>query len=278
MDSPVVALIQPADQPPERMLEAARAAEDAGLEELWLWEDCFAASGLAPAAAVLGATHSLRVGIGLLPAPLRAASLAAMEIGSVASMFPGRFLPGLGHGVQDWMGQAGHRAASPLTLLREQVSAIRALLRGQEISTPGGRYVRLDQVALRFPPATVPPVLIGGRGPKTLALAGQLADGVILDDVAPGGRADPAKVAAVLDIIGAARAEAGREGPFEVVAFLPSADAATPAQLADQIGVLGEAGVHRVAVFAGGVDGPPAAGDRLLDFVDTLARTRTLGS
>jgi alkanesulfonate monooxygenase SsuD/methylene tetrahydromethanopterin reductase-like flavin-dependent oxidoreductase (luciferase family) len=48
-----------------------RAAEEAGLEELWLWEDCFAESGVAPAAAVLGWTQRLRVGIGLLPVPLR---------------------------------------------------------------------------------------------------------------------------------------------------------------------------------------------------------------
>src|SRR5690606_30771186 len=77
---PVTCLIQPADQPPDLMIEAARVAESAGIEELWLWEDCFAASGIAPAAAILGSTQRIRVGIGLLPAPLRAPSLTAMEI------------------------------------------------------------------------------------------------------------------------------------------------------------------------------------------------------
>lgn len=32
--APVVALVQPADQPPQHMLEAARVAEGAGLTEL----------------------------------------------------------------------------------------------------------------------------------------------------------------------------------------------------------------------------------------------------
>ena len=35
-------------QPPERLRDIALAAEAAELEELWLWEDCFAESGLAP--------------------------------------------------------------------------------------------------------------------------------------------------------------------------------------------------------------------------------------
>ena len=48
--------------------------------------------------------------------------------------------------------------------------------------------MQLDGVALDWPPAQVPPLLVGARGPKTLRLAGELADGVILDsDVTPDG-------------------------------------------------------------------------------------------
>ena len=57
--------------PPERLRPVARAADVAGLEELWLWEDCFRESGIAAAAAVLAWTERLGVGIGLLPVPLR---------------------------------------------------------------------------------------------------------------------------------------------------------------------------------------------------------------
>ena len=45
----------------------ARAAEDAGLEELWLWEDCFLEGGISAASATLAWTERLRVGVGLLP-------------------------------------------------------------------------------------------------------------------------------------------------------------------------------------------------------------------
>src|SRR6201985_2766366 len=93
--------------PPERLRDLVRAADDAGLEELWLWEDCFLEGGLTTAAAALAWSSRLRVGVGLLPVPLRNPALAAMEIATLARLWPGRFMPGLGHGVQDWMTQIG---------------------------------------------------------------------------------------------------------------------------------------------------------------------------
>ncbi len=91
-------------------------------------------------------------------------------------------MPGLGHGVQQWMAQIGAAVPSPMTLLREYTEAVRDLLHGGTV-TADGRYVQLDQVELDWPPEQVPPVLVGARGPRTLRLAGELADGVILDGV-----------------------------------------------------------------------------------------------
>jgi alkanesulfonate monooxygenase SsuD/methylene tetrahydromethanopterin reductase-like flavin-dependent oxidoreductase (luciferase family) len=163
---------------PERLRSVARAADEAGLEELWLWEDCFWESGIATASAALAWTERLRVGVGLLPVPLRNVAIAAMEIATLQRLFPDRITIGVGHGVQDWMGQVGARAASPMTLLREYLSALQGLLRGQKL-TVEGRYVKLDEVQLDWPPGPVP-LYVGAVGPKTLRLAGELADGVIL--------------------------------------------------------------------------------------------------
>src|SRR5690606_5335841 len=103
--------------------------------------------GLAAAAAALAFTSRIRVATGVLPMPLRNVALTAMEASALERMFPGRFQLGVGHGVQDWMGQAGARPVSPLTLMREYVPALRALLDGDEVSTEG-RYVTLDRVRL----------------------------------------------------------------------------------------------------------------------------------
>jgi alkanesulfonate monooxygenase SsuD/methylene tetrahydromethanopterin reductase-like flavin-dependent oxidoreductase (luciferase family) len=136
---------------PERLREVAEAADEAGLEELWLWEDCFFESGIASASAALAWTERLRVGIGLLPVPLRNVALTAMEIATMQRLFPGRVRVGVGHGVQSWMGQVGARAGSPVSLLREHLGALRALLDGQELTT-NGRYVKLERVKLDWPP------------------------------------------------------------------------------------------------------------------------------
>ena len=65
--------------PPERLREVALSVEDAGVPQLWLWEDCFRESGIAEAAAALAATTELTVAIGVLPMPLRNVALTAME-------------------------------------------------------------------------------------------------------------------------------------------------------------------------------------------------------
>jgi len=164
---------------PESLRRLATTAEEAGLDDLWVWEDCFKQSGLASAAAALAWTERVRVGIGLMPAPLRSTAVTAMEVATLARMFPGRLVAGVGHGVQEWMGQAGVRVASPLTLLREHTTALRSLLAGEEVTT-AGRYVTLDAVRLDWPPAEPVPLWLGGVGPRSLALAGELGDGLIL--------------------------------------------------------------------------------------------------
>ena len=196
--------------PPERLPDLARAADEAGLEQLWLWEDCFLSGGIAAATAALASTTRLQVAIGILPVPFRNVALAAMEIAALHRLFGARAIVGLGHGVQDWMEQVGAQVASPMTLLREYTTALRALLNGETVTTHG-RYVRLDEVTLDWPPELAPELLIGATGPKTLALSGELADGTILT----GGTA-PSGVRAAKQHIGAAK-------EHELVVFVPAA-------------------------------------------------------
>lgn len=177
---PRVGIVFRPQLPPERLREFVASAEAAGLDDVWLWEDCFLEGGLTSAAAALAGSGSLRVGLGLMPAPLRNPALAAMEIATLARLFPGRFVPAAGHGVMPWMDQVGATVASPMTLLREWVTAVRSLLHGHTV-TVSGQYVRLSQVALDWPPPAAPPLLVGGRGPRTVALAGEIADGLVLD-------------------------------------------------------------------------------------------------
>nr|BFE62425.1 LLM class flavin-dependent oxidoreductase [Dactylosporangium thailandense] len=203
--------------PPERLRSIVTAADEAGLEELWLWEDCFLEGGLTTAAAALAWSDRLRVGVGLLPVPLRNVAVAAMETATLLRMFPGRASIAVGHGVQDWMGQVGVRAESPMTLLREYTLALRALLAGERLSTQG-RYVRLDAVALDWPPTGPAPILVGATGPRTLRLSGEVADGTVLT---AGTDIDGVRRARAL--VEEGRTAAGRTGGHEIVMYLHAA-------------------------------------------------------
>ena len=57
-----LAAIFPPTRPPEQIGSVAAAADEAGLAQLWLWEDCFFESGVASAAAVLATTNRVRSG------------------------------------------------------------------------------------------------------------------------------------------------------------------------------------------------------------------------
>ena len=164
---------------PEYLAAAARTADDAGLDELWLWEDCFLAGGMASAAIALANSERLKVGIGILPVPMRNVAATAMEIATLDRAYPGRIRIGLGHGVQEWMAQIGEKVASPMALLREYVTVLSSLLHGERV-TFDGRYVKLADVGLDWPPQTNIELLIGAERPRTLELSGEIGSGTVI--------------------------------------------------------------------------------------------------
>ncbi|HKJ11842.1 MAG TPA: LLM class flavin-dependent oxidoreductase [Ornithinimicrobium sp.] len=236
--------------PPEVLRAAVTEAEYAGVSQLWLWEDCFAEGGVSAAAAALAWSRDLTVGIGLLPVPLRNPALTAMEVATLARMFPGRVTVTLGHGVRPWMEQVGEGVDSPMTLLREHAAAVAALLRGEEV-TVRGRYVQLDHVRLDWPPVSPPLLLIGARGPKTIALAAELTDGVLLDQLT-----DPEPVRAARVTVGDAH----------VALYTPFRPEESAQDLFDRIRALEEAGADTVVVH--GTDDQPDHGRILSALAD----------
>jgi 5,10-methylenetetrahydromethanopterin reductase len=195
---PAVAAVFPVTSPPEALPEFAARVEELGYDGLWMAEDCFYGGGISLAATALAATRELSVCLGLMPASVRNAAIAAMEIATLARMHPGRFQPVFGLGVADWMRQIDAFPRPRLGALGEVVDAVRALLAGRTV-TVAGEHVRLDDVALDRPPEPAPPVLIGTTGPKGIAVAGERADGLLV----PAEAATPEFVSWALEQAGA---------------------------------------------------------------------------
>jgi len=139
----------------------ARAGERAGYRAVFLPEiagrDAFAAlTGLA------GETTELLLGTGIVPMTSRSPRLTAMGAVTVQERSRGRMILGLG------TGPAGRGA---LEELAGQVQELRALLRGG------------SDLALQAEPAV--PIWIAALGPKAVALAGRVADGILLNWCSP---------------------------------------------------------------------------------------------
>jgi len=142
-----------------------------GFDELWVVEDLGFAGGVSQVTAVLEATAGVErpplVGHGIAPAPFRNPAALAMEWATLAEMYPSRLIGGIGHGLVPWMKQIGENVASPLGLLEETIDAVQRLLAGERV-TIDGRFVHLDDVGLEFVPQSVPMVLAGVMGSRSL--------------------------------------------------------------------------------------------------------------
>jgi len=204
MPQPTLGVIFHPAFPPETLVDYARRAESAGFDELWLWEDCFFAGAYTSAAIVLTATERIKVGIGLSPATMRNPLLTAMEITTLARLYPQRFMPGFGHGVDGWMKQIGAAPKSSMKALEETVTAIRGLLRGETV-TMQGDHVHLDNVKMQLTAPQMPPLYVGAMREKSLRLAGRVGDGTIITEMS-----SPAYVRWVRQHIAAGMAESGR--------------------------------------------------------------------
>ncbi len=201
------------EHPPEKLPDFAIRAEKAGFDSLWVVEDCFYGSGIASAATALSVTGQIKVGLGIMPAVARNPVFTAMEIATLGRLFPGRFLPGIGHGVAGWMRQIGALPPSQLSALEEVAGSVRRLLHGEKVSYQGS-YVQLQDAQLLFLPGQIPPISLGVRGPKSLALSGRIADGTILAEFAP-----PAYVSWARRQIDKGISEAGHGRPHHLTVF-----------------------------------------------------------
>ncbi|WP_033346136.1 LLM class flavin-dependent oxidoreductase [Catenuloplanes japonicus] len=200
------------DRAPEELAGFAATVEALGADDLWVVEDLGWTGAISAATVALAATRTLRVGIGIAPVALRNPAVLAMELATVARIYPERLVAGLGHGVTQWMRQVGAAPASPLARLEESIVATRGLLAGDTV-TLLGREVTIDGVKLVHPPAVVPPIVTGVVKPKSLALSGRVADGTI---IAEGN--GPAEITAARAHIDLGRAEGDRPA-HELIVF-----------------------------------------------------------
>ncbi|MDF5756031.1 LLM class flavin-dependent oxidoreductase [Spongiactinospora sp. TRM90649] len=161
-------------------VRAAREAEAAGCDTVWITEDYCERGAFALAGAIAAATSRVRIGIGVINPWTRHPALIAMELAALEEISEGRAVLGLGASNPRWMtDQLGIPFDRPIGRLTESVDVIRALMTGEPVHHEGEHF-RVDARLAFTPPRIRPPIVLGVKGPRALAMAAGRADGLLL--------------------------------------------------------------------------------------------------
>ncbi|HEV2451347.1 MAG TPA: LLM class flavin-dependent oxidoreductase [Streptosporangiaceae bacterium] len=171
---------------PAAHADLVRLAERLGYESVWSSE-ISATDPVAFLAWLAAQTVTVRLGSGVLQIAGRSALTAAVSAASMSQLTGGRFALGVGLSgpqmVEGWHGQPYDR---PLARLRDYVTVLRMALAGDPVRYQGETLA--VPIGEAPPPVLAPaasghfrpvPLYLAGLGPKTVALAGELADGWI---------------------------------------------------------------------------------------------------
>ena len=215
-------------------LALVRDVETRGYHTAWFGE---ASGGDAITLMTLAASHTRTIGIasGVIPIQTRTPIVLGMSAATLAHVAPGRISLGLGVSsriiVEQWHGVPFHTG---LGQIREVVQIVRHAVAGERVNFEG-KYYRLKNFRSAVPPPSAPPrIVLAALGPEMLELAGEIADGVLLNWIPP--EAIPASIEHVR--AGARRAGRSLDG-FEIACFIRTtvtdAPEAARAQLARDI-------------------------------------------
>lgn len=173
-------------------LEIAQYAEEKGFSEIWQADTRLARDCVVMMSALLAKTSRIKIGSGVLPIYTRNAAVIAAtwstmwELAGLTPDGESRVMLGLGAWWEPIASRVGADRRKPLTAMRENIEAIRALFQMEEV-TYEGEFVKLDRVRLDVAygdtgPRDIP-IYIGATGPKMLELSGEICDGPVLNYV-----------------------------------------------------------------------------------------------
>jgi 5,10-methylenetetrahydromethanopterin reductase len=162
----------------------AQYAEAKGFEAVWQAESRLVREATVPMAAFAAVTERITVGSGVVDCWTRNPARLAATFSTLDDLAPGRVILGIGAWWDPLAQKVGIARAHPLTAMREICTAVRGLLANETV-TMHGEFVHLDGVELDYVyqerrPKDVP-IYIGATGMKMMELAGEIADGVVLN-------------------------------------------------------------------------------------------------
>ncbi|OUC07671.1 F420-dependent oxidoreductase, partial [Litorilinea aerophila] len=169
-------------------MEYARYAEARGFEAVWQAESRLVRDAIVPMAAYATVTERIKVGSGVINNWTRNIGLLAATFLTLDDLAPNRIICGIGAWWDPLARNVGIQRRKPLKAMRETVEVLRRLLAMENVTFHGEFHhvegIELDVVHGRREPRHVP-IMIGATGPQMMELAGEIADGVVLNYCVP---------------------------------------------------------------------------------------------
>ncbi|HEX9260649.1 MAG TPA: LLM class flavin-dependent oxidoreductase [Acidimicrobiales bacterium] len=207
MSTPVALYLQDA-HPIRDAMHYAQLAEAAGFHAVWQADSRLVRDAIVPMAAFAATTERIHIGSGVVDCWTRNPARLAAMFSTLDDLAPGRVILGIGAWWDPLARKVGIDRARPLRVMREVVTAVRALLHNETV-TFEGEYVHLDGVELDYVyqerrPKDVP-IYIGATGMQMMELTGEIADGAVLNYLV-----SPAYNVTALEHLAVGAAKAGR--------------------------------------------------------------------
>lgn len=179
-----VALYLQDAHPIREAMSLAAHAEARGFDAVWQAESRLVREATVPMAAMAATTERIALGSGVVDCWSRNPARLAATFSTLDDLAPGRVILGIGAWWDPLAQKVGIARTKPLGAMREIVTVVRALLANETV-TFHGEHVHLDGVELDYVyqerrPKHVP-IYIGATGMKMMELAGEIADGVVLN-------------------------------------------------------------------------------------------------
>jgi 5,10-methylenetetrahydromethanopterin reductase len=172
------------DIPTSDAIRLAQYAELRGFEMVWQAEQVLSRDALVTLGAFAAATTRVRLGCAVLDPWTRNAAVMATALMTLDDLAPDRVMLGLGGWTEAGARQVGVERDKPLLAMREVTTALRALFNGDPV-TRRGQVVRLLDARLEMHPQRREPrkipIYFGVTAPASMALAGEVADGVLMN-------------------------------------------------------------------------------------------------
>ena len=165
-------------------LDYVRYAESKGFDAVWQAESRLVRDAIVPMAAYAAVTDKIKIGSGVINNWTRNIGLLAATYLTLDDLAPNRIICGIGAWWDPLAKNVGITRRKPLLAMKETIEVMRRLLNMERV-TYHGEFVHVDGIELdvvhgRREPRNVP-LYIGATGPKMMSLAGEIADGVVMN-------------------------------------------------------------------------------------------------